>query len=102
MAFVLLRNSDQTKYQNLTNELISQYSMENHQYLKTITATTDILANHKHDNYMIEQDDKYKKQEKQDEDDNRRIATNEPEFCTICWNSMLLLWRERSQKSTMP
>ena len=52
MAFVLLRNSDQAKYQNLTNELISQYSMENHQYLKTITATTDILANHKHDKYI--------------------------------------------------
>ena len=51
---------------------------------------------------MIKQDDKYKKQEKQDEDDNRRIATNETEFCTISWNSMLLLWKERSQKSTMP
>ena len=27
MASVLLRNSDQVKYQNLTNGLISQYSM---------------------------------------------------------------------------
>ena len=44
---------------------------------KTITAATDILANHKHDNYTMMQYDKYKKQEKQDEDDNRSIGTNE-------------------------
>ena len=36
MAFVLLRNSDQAKYQSLMNGLISQYSMENDQYPKTI------------------------------------------------------------------
>ena len=34
MAFVLLRNSDQAKYQSLMNGLISQYSMENDQYPK--------------------------------------------------------------------
>ena len=50
MAFVLLRNSDQAKYQSLMNGLISQYSMENDQYPKTITTATDILANHRHDN----------------------------------------------------
>ena len=32
MAFVVLRNSDQAKYQSLMNGLISQYSMENDQY----------------------------------------------------------------------
>ena len=82
MASVLLRNrsSDQVKYPSLTNALISQYSMENDQYTKTITAATDILANHKHDNYTMMQYDKYKNQEKQDEDDNRSIGTNETSF----------------------
>ena len=42
-AFVLLRNNDQAKYQSLTNGLISQYSMENEQSPKTITAATDIF-----------------------------------------------------------
>ena len=44
-AFVLLRKSDQAKYQRLMNGLISQYSMENDQYPKAITTVTDILAN---------------------------------------------------------
>ena len=49
MAFLLLRNSDQSKYQSLMNGLISQYSMENDHYPKTITTATDILTNHRHD-----------------------------------------------------
>ena len=68
MAFVLLRNSDQAKYRSLMNGLISQYSMENDQYPKSITAAIDILANHKHDNYSLKKDERYKKQ---DEDDNK-------------------------------
>ena len=80
MAFVLLRNSDQVKYQSLTNASISQYSMENDQYTKTITAATDILANHKHDTYTMRKYDKYMKQEKQNKDVNRSIGTNETSF----------------------
>ena len=52
MEFVLLRNSSQAKYQSLMNRLISQYSMENNQYPKTITTATDIMANHRHDNSL--------------------------------------------------
>jgi hypothetical protein len=53
MAYLLLRNSDQQKYGSLMNGLISQFSMGNNQYPKTITAATDILSNHKHDDYKI-------------------------------------------------
>ena len=35
----------------MINGLVSQYSMEHDQYPKTIIAATDILANHRHDNY---------------------------------------------------
>ena len=51
--------------------------MENDHYPKTITAATDILANHEHDNYMMKSSEKEKKQEKKDEDDNRSIAVRE-------------------------
>ena len=72
MAFVLLRNSDQAKYRSLMNGLISQYSMENDQYPKSITAAIDILANHKHDKYSLKMDEKCKKQ---DDDDNKSTAS---------------------------
>ena len=74
MTFVLLRNSDPAKYRSLMNVLISQYSMENDQYPKSITTTIDIFANHKHNNYSLKKDEKYKKK---DEDDNKR-----DKFCT--------------------
>ena len=44
MAFLLLKNSDRSKYRSLLNGLTSQYSMDNNQYLKTIMAASDILA----------------------------------------------------------
>ena len=37
MAYLLIRNSDQSKYGSLVNGLVSQFSMENNQYPKTIT-----------------------------------------------------------------
>ena len=79
MAFVLLRKSDQAKYRSLLNGLISQYSMENDQYPKSITAAIDMLAYHKHDNYSLKKDEKYKKQ---DEDDNQS-TTSETSFAQI-------------------
>jgi hypothetical protein len=49
MAYLLIRSSDQGKYRSLMNGLVSQFSIENNQYPKTIRAATDILSNHKHD-----------------------------------------------------
>lgn len=49
-VFLLIRNSDQNKYGSLVKGLISQYSMGNDQYPKTITAATNVLSNHRHDN----------------------------------------------------
>ena len=50
--------------------------MENDQYPKSITTAIDTLANHKHDNYSLKKDEKYKKQ---DEDDNKS-TTSETSF----------------------
>jgi hypothetical protein len=49
MAYLLIRNSDQSKYCSLLNRLVSQFSMDNNQYPKHIMGATDILSNHKHD-----------------------------------------------------
>ncbi|KAL7573431.1 hypothetical protein ACA910_013750 [Epithemia clementina (nom. ined.)] len=78
MAFMIMRNSDQAKYRSLTNGLVSQYSMENDQYPKTITAATDILANHRHDNFKKRSE--HGKSKEQEELDNKNTATNETSF----------------------
>ena len=39
-AYLLIRNSDQSKYGSLLNGLLSQFSMDNNQYPKTVTAAT--------------------------------------------------------------
>ena len=50
MAYLLIRNSDQSKYGSLLKGLISwQFSMNNNQYPKNIMNATDILGKHKHD-----------------------------------------------------
>jgi hypothetical protein len=49
MAYLLIRNSDQSKYSLLVNELVSQFSMDNSPYPKNIMNAADILSNHKHD-----------------------------------------------------
>ena len=67
MAYLLLRNSDQGKYGSLMNGLVSQFSMQNNQYPKTIYNATDILSNHKHDNWK---DQKKKWQQPKKGDDN--------------------------------
>src|SRR5210317_1239889 len=49
MAYLLIKGSDPTKYGMLQKNLTSQFSLGNDQYPKTITATTDVLSNHKID-----------------------------------------------------
>jgi hypothetical protein len=49
MAFLLICNSDQSKHDSLLNGLVSQFSMDNNQYPKIVTAATDIMSNHRHD-----------------------------------------------------
>jgi hypothetical protein len=50
IAYLLIRNSDQAKYGTVMNGLVSQFSMQNNQYPKSITAAIDILNNHRFDN----------------------------------------------------
>jgi hypothetical protein len=49
MAYLLLRGSDQSKYGSLMRGFVSQFSLGNDQYPKTITMVTDVLSNHRSD-----------------------------------------------------
>ena len=49
MAYLLIRGSDQAKYGSLIKGFVSQFSLGNDQYPKTITTATDVLSNHKID-----------------------------------------------------
>ena len=90
MAFLLLKNSDQSKYGSLLNGLTSQYSMNNNQYLKTIRAASDILAYHKHDAKPVRQN--RSGQAKKDDEGGTGRANNETslaqsgkkKFCYCC------------------
>ena len=67
MAYLLIRNSDQAKYGTVMNGLVSQFSMQNNQYPKTITTETDILSNHRFDNSGVMKK-KWSQQKKDHED----------------------------------
>ena len=49
MAYLLLKGSDQSKYNSLCRGLASQYALGNNQYPKDIQAATDILSSHRFD-----------------------------------------------------
>ena len=51
MTYVLISNSDQSKYASLENGLASQYSMKNNQYPKNLISAADIMKNHQYDDY---------------------------------------------------
>mgnify|MGYP002176679840 FL=1 len=80
MAYLLIRSSDQGKYGSLMTGLVSQFSMENNQYPKTIRAATDILSNHKHDRRESQKNKKdWSKSEKPDDETLSTITSNTSE-----------------------
>ena len=48
-AYLLIRGSDQSKYGSVTSGYVDQCSKKNNQYPDSITAATDVLAQHKFD-----------------------------------------------------
>jgi hypothetical protein len=72
MAYLLIRNSDQSKYGSILNGLVSQFSIDNNQYPKNIMIATYILSNHKPDRRGNQGNQKFKKNwndSKKDDDD---------------------------------
>ena len=68
MAYLLIRNSDQAKYGTVMKRLVLQFSMQNNQYPKSITAVTDILSNHRFNNSGILNKKKLSKSKKNEDE----------------------------------
>ena len=50
LAYLYLENSDQANYGSILSGLITQQSLNNDQYPKTITEASNVLSNHMFDN----------------------------------------------------
>jgi len=88
MAYLLMKNSDQKKYGTLLTGLASQYSMGNSQYPKTITSATDVLVNHKYDNYDPKKwGNRKQNEENQQQKDGKNNTQNEQSFAPdiVCY-----------------
>jgi hypothetical protein len=70
MAYLLMKGSDYTKYGSLIKGFVSQFSLGNDQYSKTITTAIDVLSNHKID-------PKYYDNQKQNRERQRTERENE-------------------------
>ena len=89
MAYLLIRGSDQSKYGSLTKGFVSQYSLGNNQYPKTIQAATDVLSNHKldakfYENQKRNRDWQHGQQEKQ-QDSESAAATSFAQKDVVCY-----------------
>ena len=76
MAYLVIRGSDQTKYGTLCHGFVSQFSLGNDQYPKTIQKATDALSQHKFDGKYYENQEK-KREKQRDERNNRREQEEE-------------------------
>ena len=79
-GYLLLRNSDGAKYGTVTKNLVSQFSMGTDQYPKTVTAATDVLSNHRFDNYKDKRNRNNRGQTSQqrNSNNNEEQTTSEP------------------------
>ena len=68
MAYLLIRGSDQAKYGTLTKNFVSQYSLGNDQYPRTITTATDVLSNHRMDPKFYENQRRHREAQKSDKE----------------------------------
>ena len=108
MAYVLLRNSDQNKYGSVMHGLVSQFSMEHDQYPRTLIAATDILTNHRHDNYnkkkgpWKENDDKNKTNNEEEKRTETSFAQNKSNVMCYCCGKTGHKSPECSEKDTRP
>jgi len=84
MAYVYMKNADQGKYGSILTGLSTQKSLGNEQYPKTITDATNVLSNHRFDNYkQLKSERKSKKDDKDKEEDNPKLSF--AQATTVCY-----------------
>ena len=87
MAFILIKASDQSKYVTLLKEFVSQFSLGDDQYQKTIKISTDVLSNHRLDPKFFEnkREKNYSDKARNDTEDEKRTATRFSQKDVICY-----------------
>jgi len=70
LSYLFLEQSDQSKYGTLVAGLNTQHSLQNDQYPKTMSQTTQVMSNHKFDpqHYQKKKNDKERGKKKNEED----------------------------------
>ena len=68
MAYLVLKGADQNKYGSILKQMVTQYSMGNDQYPKTLEVAVDVLTEHRFDPKFgeIRKANKHKEWEKND------------------------------------
>jgi len=92
MAYLFMRNSDQSKYGSLMEGLTQQYSLKNDQYPDRVSDAADTLAQHKFDKaYKNKAKDNKKKTEQKTNNDEEKTKTetsfvqaNKAIVCFVC------------------
>jgi hypothetical protein len=92
MAYLLLRNSDQNRDGTLMKGFVSQYSLGNNQYPKTIQAATDAMSQHKLDPKYYENLKKLREKQRTDHQDTEGVgatsfAQRPVVICRVCGKS---------------
>jgi hypothetical protein len=87
-AYLFLKGSDPTKYGTVIKGLMSQYSLGNDQYPKSLTQATDVLSNHRIDGKFYELKEKKKQDQKKakEEPEESKSASfaQKPTICYVC------------------
>ncbi len=78
-AYLYLRGSDQAKYGTLMKGFVSQFSLGNDQYPKTLTSATDVLSNHKLDAKYHDNQRKHRDRNRNERNDQNDRTECEPE-----------------------
>src|SRR5210317_344395 len=86
MAYLLIKGSDPMKYGTLQKNLISQFSLGNDQYPKTITAATDVLSNHKIDQKFYDKRTNNYNNNRNRNNDNKTNESNEEKVNETSFN----------------
>jgi hypothetical protein len=89
-AYLLIRGSDQSKYGSLTKHFVTQYSLGQDQYPKTIEAATDALSAHKpdakfHENQKKNRDRQRNEQNDKKDDDTSSVTSFAQKRNVVCY-----------------
>jgi hypothetical protein len=98
MAFAYLVHADQTKYGSILTGLITQQSLRNEQYPKTIAEANNVLSNHKFNITRSTNKNKNKNSNDQAKRDSKQKKVIS--FCAM-GRQVFLLWQDRAQVTTM-